>query len=904
MAIFSAIGAAVASIFGGIFSAGAFSTFLVKTLARVAVSFLLKALTKKEPDQAFGVSGKLQVGEETPRGAPMGIGFTEGSLVYTSYWGNADVPNAYLTQVIALSDLPVKGIAAILVDGSYCTPFDPAPVVTLPAPRNPWPEDNIMHRMWEQNQKLKNAALEEGALGMPLAEFRKNGQNYAWVKFYDGTQTTADPLLVGSAQHPEHPWGANFIGTGVAYVVCTTRLNTELFSGFPRFGFVLDSVPLYDPSRDSTVGGDGDHRADLPSTWGGSGDYLPAVQAYNVMRGLRYNEQWIYGFQGVGASRLPPSDWIREINKCRVLVPTSFGPRESYRASGMMNFGAECGQALESIMAAAAGRIAEVGGVYKPLVGGPNAPVAHIDEDDIVATEGHAFSPMKRLADRVNAVEAQYPAPEEGFSLKAATPLYNDALQAVDGGRRLTNQITLYNVPYADQVDRLMHLAVQEARKERRHIFVLPPRYYRLEPLDTVTFTSVQRGYDGKIFRVESAVLRADCHLMVELVEVDEADYDFDGFVGYTPPEITPVLPPSLERSYLVSVVGTALEGMDADGIVRRAGIRIEWDYDQAASFSGVTVQVRLSVIGSPTRTITRIGTDGAFDIFEGLIPATGYEFRAAPITNGPVGFSAWQSVTTVGAPLLGSDLDQSIWDAIDEAANEAAALFGITPVFALPTSAEEDQIFLKKPEMVFYRWTGEGWSDEVYAAIAAGSVVASKIAAGAVTAAKIAVADLSAISANLGTIMVGTANIADAAIATAKIGDLQVDTLKIAGNAVSIFRSVSGSGTGEICSLTFTPHDPGVPLAIWISGIATSNYTDEGSGSVTVTIRWRGVIVATMSGGGPPGYISLADNRIVAGGSGPGTLTVTVTGTIYGGGGIGAGFGANVVVICAEVKK
>lgn len=662
MAVFSAIGAALAGAFGAIFGAGAFATFLVNTLAQIATSFLVGLLMKKDTPEVFGTSGKLQGGDDVPRSFPVGVGFTEGSLVYASYWGRSgETPNAYFTQVVALSDLPIKGVVAVTVDGIYCTPE------TSAATDRPSLGEMLRTAFGTSNffsltQEYEGPATPDAEdFGVPLREYREDGQDHAWVKIYDGTQTVADPLLVEFAQHPDNPWTAQHIGTGIAYAVCTVRANNRLFSGFPRFGFVVDSVRLYNPAKDSTVGGDGPHRWDNPSTWGGEGDYSPVVQAYNVLRGISYNGRWLYGFQGVSAGRLPAAAWINEINKCKVLVPTPEGQRPAFRAGGILPVSAECGNALQAIMASCGGRIAEIGGIYKPLAAGPNAPVMHIDEFDIIASEGHGFQPITRLADRINAITAQYPAPEEGFTMKAATPLFRPDLEADDGGRRLPGELNLANVPYVDQVSRLMDVALKEARRDRRHAFVLPPRFYRLEPLDTVTFTSPQRGYENKSFIVQSAAIRSDCHVMVELVELDPDDYDFSLFDRYPdepPALLEPITPVS---AGLIGLQISAAFMRDADGNERRPAILVAWDAEQARQFSAVTVEVRVNAVGAESFQVTTAQIEAPLWIFQGILPATTYQVRAAPIWNGRPVWSDWVLVTTPDIRTGRDDLDDAV---------------------------------------------------------------------------------------------------------------------------------------------------------------------------------------------------------------------------------------------------
>ena len=82
--------------------------------------------------------------------------------------------------------------------------------------------------------------------------------------------------------------------------------------------FALSGIPLYDPTQDDTNGGSGSHRYSDPTTWGGDGDQLPAVQAYNLLRGIRYKGAWLYGLQAMtGQARLPAANWNAQINKCR-----------------------------------------------------------------------------------------------------------------------------------------------------------------------------------------------------------------------------------------------------------------------------------------------------------------------------------------------------------------------------------------------------------------------------------------------------------------------------------------------------------------------------------------------------------------------------------------------------------
>lgn len=322
----------------------------LQVAAGIALSYIAKAIAGEPEGPKFGVQARLQGGDDVPRSILFGYNSTAGSLVYANTWGTASgVPNAYLTQVIALADYPIRELLGIEVDG-------------IP---------NTL------------AGTAHPTYGYPVLGFRKDGVDHMWVKFYDGSQTTADTFLTGTVSSTARPYDSSRIGRGVPYVIVTSmapvRKDGEekpLFSnGTPRFKFVTNGARLYDPSRDSSVGGSGTQRWENPSTWGGDGDFLPAVQVYNILRGIRYSGQWLYGLQSLPAARLPTSKWIAEINKCRAFIAGPSGNEPTYRSGGEMQVGAQVKTAIETILTTCQGRLSEIGGTYTIHVGEPPSAV-------------------------------------------------------------------------------------------------------------------------------------------------------------------------------------------------------------------------------------------------------------------------------------------------------------------------------------------------------------------------------------------------------------------------------------------------------------------------------------------------------------------------------------------------
>ena len=252
------------ALFGAAFAstlAGAVVTFLFTAVALTGASLLVDAIKPKPKSTSDtgtppGIQFDVQMGDDAPIGFTVGTTATAGTRKYIGTWGqDGSTPNAYLTDVIQVGDLPAPGEPGLWVNGQYCTiewDGDPAPQ------------------------------------GYPVTEFRKNGRDYLWVKFNDGTQTEADPFLIQKfAGHAERPYKATMIGRGCPYLIITALFNRDLFTG-GNMTYLVEppETPWYDVRSDDTAGGDGDHRWNDPSTWEPTSN--PAVIAYNIIRGVYY----------------------------------------------------------------------------------------------------------------------------------------------------------------------------------------------------------------------------------------------------------------------------------------------------------------------------------------------------------------------------------------------------------------------------------------------------------------------------------------------------------------------------------------------------------------------------------------------------------------------------------------
>ncbi|NSZ16608.1 phage tail protein [Agrobacterium vitis] len=808
MAIFSGIAAIVSGVASAI---GAVSTFiggmgvigstLLKAAVGVGLNYLASAVAgkNKASTASFAVNGQLQSGGTVPRSIIFGMTATAGSLVYANTWGNAGkTPNAYVTQVIALADAPIKSLLVAVVNGVAC-------------------EIDFDHPHAEY--------------GWPVVDYRKGNTDYLWLKFYDGTQTQADSFLVNRVSSTARPYENTRVGHGVAYVIATSRVNQELFSGFPSFKFVLDGMRLYDPSKDSSVGGNGAQRWSDASTWGGDGDRLPVVQLYALMRGIRWNGQWLYGLQTVTERRLPASHWIAQIGKCRTLIEGADGLEATYRSGAEVQVSAAIQDAAQAMLTACNGRLAEIGGTYKPFIGVSDEPVMTFTDADILSTEEQSFTPFFGLSDTINGISASYPSPDDSWNMTEATPLYNGDYEVEDGNRRLLSDVSLDFVPYAAQVQRLMQSALKEARRARRHTISMPPKFGALEPGDIVATSSNRNGYVEKRFRVDGVLDQPNLDVVLDITEVDPADYDWNQGSDYQAPvpgSVSSGVPAAQSTTGWSVVAGSVT---DSDSQDRRPAIVVSCtaDLDDVAR---VWVKVRVKATGvvvydsdaHPYAGAATWTLSGAW-----CLALTEYEVQGklVPVSSRETVASDWLSVTTLNLSESSDVLDGSITSAkLADAAVTASKIM-----------------------------------DE--------AVTNLKLADAAVSTAKLQVAAVTQeVLANNSVI---ATKLADAAVTGAKLADQAVDATKFAASIEPV-RVVTALPTSRVSAyVTFNGEAYRWNGAAYVKTVATAELTGQLIGSqiadlaIVASKIADGIITGTKLAADTIGANNLAANSVTA---------------------------------------
>ncbi|MEA3533733.1 phage tail protein [Rhizobium sp. CC-YZS058] len=548
----------IISVFSAIAGGATLGQVALSLAISVGSSLLQMALTDTPQQKPVGVELQVKVGDDQPQSTTMGTFATRGKLKYSGSYGDLDgVPNSHVSEVYELGNIPGVGLKRVHINGEPCT------------------------ILWN----------EMSSRGAPIMEYREGGKDYAWVRFYDGSQTTADPYLRSKlGTDKQRPYLATMVGIGTPYAVMSYRYNRDKWYGQPKAIFELDPLPLYDVRRDSSVGGNGSHR------WGNKATYEPsnnlALMAYNLIRGLTYKDEWFYGGQDVAAHRLPAANWIAAAQECARQIDLSGGGTESqFRGGYELTVDMQPYEVLNELAKAMGARIVEVGGIFKIQVGALPASVYAFTDEDVVTTEKAGLDPFPTLDKTINAVNAVYPEPDEGWEAKDAPALQNADYLARDG-KRLPADLRFAAAPFKRQVQRLMRAALKEEQRWRKHQLTLPPEAWLLEPgIDIVTWSSEHNGYNNKRFIVDDITGDIGMNQVVTLREVDPSDYDWSS--SYELPTSTgwrgqidvPVLP---MQGWLVQPAII----LDGTGKPRRPAIRISCSGD-LDRVERVSVEVR-----------------------------------------------------------------------------------------------------------------------------------------------------------------------------------------------------------------------------------------------------------------------------------------------------------------------
>jgi hypothetical protein len=605
---------------GAAFAATTVGAFAATTVGRLLISVAVSALSRARQPTARdpGLQTRTtQLGGVNPLSTVFGVYATAGSAVCPPMSHGAN--NAFLTYVVDVADTPVDGLQGLFVDGERVV-FGSTPDA-----------DGFLPFLGR------------------LAGFGR-------IKFLNGNQTTADPWLLATyGSYPERPWAAGMIGRGVAYAILNFTYDRERYQGLPSVRFEVRGMPLYDPRLDTTAGGSGAQRFNNPATWAFSSN--PVVMIYNILRGITLLDGSTWGGSAT-ATDLPASVWFAAMNECDVAIPMQAGTTQpQYRAGFEFTFEDEPASVIEELLKTCNGALFEAGGAWKIRVGPPALPVYFFDDGDVLTSRPQDLEPFPGLDQTINAIHARYPEPDQLWEAKDAPPVYDPALEAADGGRRLVADLSMPAAPYGAQVQRLMRALQRDHRRMIRHAISLPPEASVLEPMDTVAWTSAANGYTAKQFEVGEVTDEPLTMIQsVSLREVDPSDYEWSTEFE---------LPLGLTSTTVVSPAALTVPGFavvpfsfaDGQSILRRPGLRLSWDGSSLSAAQGLAYEIRVTATGQIAAQGSTLRVQDGEVIVGDILPQTEYQVRMRVVSDLASDWTAWLDVTSPTHFILARDI-------------------------------------------------------------------------------------------------------------------------------------------------------------------------------------------------------------------------------------------------------
>lgn len=583
----------------------AFATYTLKAALMAGVSRLATDLLAPKQKQAARQASitTLSLGEQ-PREAIFGRAQTGGSLLWAwNYGGNHGTDNEVV--VLAVADHLCDALEGFWVDDEYYAFTADGPHASFYLSGAP-----KLHVYWRN-----------GAAGQTFPAGLAAGGGF-----------TTDDLK------------------GVAYVVFDYKFNAngKVFpSGRPSFKMLVRGKRLYDPRKDSTVGGSGAHRWTTPATWEwGENAYLCR---YNWARGVYALDQvgdpehLLIG-RGLSATEAPPARAFAPANICDEDVPLKAGGTEKrYRVGGVIRADETFIEVEEMFAAAMAGQIIQPEGSVDIAPGVAQASVATITDADLVIGEPVLWSDFEPGPDRVNSIIPSYVEPAQNWQTHAAPIRRSTTDIDADGGPH-EESLDLSLVTSGTQAQRCGEIRRRRVRRERRRTITLPPWFSHLEEGDWISWTSDR--YDGgstRVWEIKRHALSGGRRITVSLAEVAASDFAWTAASD----EVTPgaPLPPATTAPTALELATVAATAVDIAGV---PGVRVTWDTPVDEAITAIRAEVRLDGATETTPTVIHDVQAGVADITGGVGNLADVEVRLIP--SGPLDrdwiASSWEPVT------------------------------------------------------------------------------------------------------------------------------------------------------------------------------------------------------------------------------------------------------------------
>ena len=289
----------------------------------------------------------------------------------------------------------------------------------------------------------------------------------------------------------------NFVGFGITYVYHRYEINPDIFpNGVQDVKFKVKGIAVYDPRKDSTVGGSGTHRANDETTWEWSdnaalvnlhwkrfgGDYEIPVEMFDIQN-LAYEASLCdeeVTFTDAQGTEHTEKRWT-----CNGIIDLNQGQR----------------LVEEELLKSCGGRWVEAGGKFWLLTAAYRGPATvTLTDDDL--KDDISREPYTAMEDRCNAVTATFINPKAFYQQTTCTEISSTYYETVRDKRYLLHKRELGYTNSDTMCQRLNRIFMEQVGAGDTLKIVVGWRGIKCPPGTVVSPDFKEAGISGKEYEV------------------------------------------------------------------------------------------------------------------------------------------------------------------------------------------------------------------------------------------------------------------------------------------------------------------------------------------------------------------------------------------------------------------
>lgn len=349
-----------------------------------------------------------------------------------------------------------------------------------------------------------NALTITGSSSWVSSASRLVGCSYIWLRY----------KLTGNDKKAESPFAQNV----------TSRITVR-----------VRGAKLYDPRRDSTMGGSGSQRVSDQTTWAWVDDNTgrnPALQLLWYLLGWRIQNPstgvWKLAVGlGLPVERIDIPSFIAAANLCNEPVTKAAGGTEPrYRSDGVFSEGDDPLEVIDNLRATMNGVLRDAGGKLKLdiLHNDLGSPVCNLSDGDVIGEFTWTQTPP--IDETFNVVRGRYVDPTDA-GLYQLVDYPDVSIPSPDGIERASS-FDMPMVQSPSQAQRLAKTYLQRAQYPGTFMAEFLASAWRCEVGSVVRLTFPALGFVNKLFRVVEHSINVDGRCPMVLREENASIYAWD----------------------------------------------------------------------------------------------------------------------------------------------------------------------------------------------------------------------------------------------------------------------------------------------------------------------------------------------------------------------------------------